>query len=48
MPWQEMDRVSQGMIDGCANYTQNKIIEENCHNCTASIDFHIQERLNRI
>jgi hypothetical protein len=21
MDWREMDRVSQGMIDGCANYT---------------------------
>jgi cytochrome P450 len=47
MTWQEMDRVSQGMIDGCANYTQNKEVEENCHNCTASIDFHIQERLEQ-
>ena len=47
MTWQEMDRVSQGMIDGCANYNQNKIVEENCHRCTASIDFHIQERLEQ-
>ena len=47
MTWQEMDRVSQGMIDGCANYTQNKAIEENCHNCTASIDLHIHERLKQ-
>ena len=47
MAWQEMDRVSQGMIDGCANYAQNKIIEDNCHNCTASIDLHIQERLEQ-
>ena len=47
MTWQEMDRVSQGMIDGCANYSQNKQVEENCHNCTASIDFHIQDRLEQ-
>jgi cytochrome P450 len=47
MTWQEMDRVSQGMIDGCANYNQNKQVEENCHNCTASIDFHIQKRLEQ-
>ena len=47
MTWQEMDRVSQGMIDGCANYSQNKKVEENCHNCTASIDFHIQDRLEQ-
>ena len=47
MAWQEMDRVSQGMIDGCANYTQNKVVEENCHNCTTSIDHHIQKRLEQ-
>ena len=47
MTWQEMDRVSQGMIDGCANYNQNKMVEENCHRCTASIDFYIQERLEQ-
>ena len=47
MTWQEMDRVSQGMIDGCANYSQNKQVEENCHNCTASIDFHIRDRLEQ-
>ena len=47
MTWQEMDRVSQGMIDGCANYSQNKQVEENCHNCTASIDFHIQDKLEQ-
>ena len=47
MTWEEMDRVSQGMIDGCANYSQNKKVEENCHNCTASIDFHIRDRLEQ-
>ena len=47
MTWQEMDRVSQGMIDGCANYSQNKSVEENCNNCTASIDLHIHERLGQ-
>ena len=47
MAWQEMDRISQGMIDGCANYTQNKVVEENCHNCTTSIDHHIQKRLEQ-
>lgn len=41
MPWQEMDRVSQGMIDGCANYAADPVIEANCHDCTASIDAHI-------
>ncbi|MVO15235.1 cytochrome P450 [Parasedimentitalea huanghaiensis] len=37
----EMDRVSQGMIDGCANYTGDAAVEARCHDCTASIDRHI-------
>lgn len=37
----EMNRVSQGMIDGCANYAGDPGIEANCHDCTASIDAHI-------
>ena len=45
MTYQEMDRVSQGMIDGCANYTGNLIVEENCNNCTESIDAHIDEMI---
>ena len=45
MSYQEMDRVSQGMIDGCANYAGDKAIEENCHDCTRSIDFHINEMI---
>ena len=40
-----MDRVSQGMIDGCANYAGDKAIEENCHDCTRSIDSHIDEMI---
>ena len=43
----EMDRVSQGMIDGCSNYTGNKEIEENCNNCTKSIDTHIDEMISK-
>ena len=39
----EMDRVSQGMIDGCANYTGDINIEMYCNNCTESIDAHINE-----
>ena len=39
----EMDRVSQGMIDGCANYVGDPAVEENCHDCTDSIDKHIDE-----
>ncbi|MCD1627919.1 cytochrome P450 [Seohaeicola saemankumensis] len=41
MPAPEMDRVSQGMIDGCANYAGDPVIEAHCHDCTASIDTHI-------
>lgn len=38
---QEMDRTSQGMIDGIANYTNDPAVESRCHDCTASIDRHI-------
>ncbi len=44
MDFAEMDRVSQGMIDGCANYAGDPEVEANCHDCTASIDRHIDER----
>ena len=44
----EMDRVSQGMIDGCSNYTGNSNIEEYCNNCTKSIDTHIDEMIGKI
>lgn len=43
MTWQEIDRTSQGMIDGCANYAGDKEVEARCHGCTASIDRHIDE-----
>ena len=45
MTWQEMDRVSQGMIDGCANYAGDPDIEARCHDCTASIDAHISQMM---
>jgi len=45
MPAAELDRVSQGMIDGCANYTGDPEIEATCHDCTASIDAHITEMM---
>ncbi len=45
MDWREMDRVSQGMIDGCANYAGDRQVEARCHDCTASIDRHIDARL---
>ena len=45
MQFAEMDRVSQGMIDGCANYASDPQVEANCHDCTASIDAHINARI---
>jgi len=41
----EMDRVSQGMIDGCANYAGDPRIAAHCHDCTAFIDMHIDNML---
>lgn len=46
MTWQEMDRTSQGMIDGCANYAGDAQVEARCHDCTASIDRHIDEMID--
>lgn len=48
MSYQEMDRVSQGMIDGCANYAGDPGVETHCHDCTASIDRHIDERMPQL
>jgi cytochrome P450 len=48
MKFAEMDRVSQGMIDGCANYSGDMAIEDNCNDCTASIDRHIDEMLPKV
>ena len=44
----EMDRVSQGMIDGIANIQGDKNIEANCNDCTKSIDQHISEIFPRL
>ena len=41
----EMDRVSQGMIDGIANYSGDPSIEENCIKCTTLIDQHISDAI---
>jgi cytochrome P450 len=41
MSYVEMDRVSQHMIDGCANYGGDPAIEARCHAATALIDDHI-------
>jgi cytochrome P450 len=48
MSWSEMDRVSQGMIDGCANYAGDPGIEARCNDCTASIDRHIDARMPQL
>jgi cytochrome P450 len=44
----EMNQVSQGMIDGCANYAKDAEVEARCRDCTAEIDRHIDERLPAI
>ncbi len=44
MDFAEMDRVSQGMIDGCSNFTGDAAVEAHCNDCTASIDRHIDAR----
>lgn len=41
--WQEMDRVSQAMIDGCANYVGDPAITERCNSATRAIDDYIEE-----
>lgn len=48
MPWREMDRVSQGMIDGCANYSGDIEVEARCRDCTASIDQHIDGMIPKL
>ena len=45
MHWREMDRVSQGMIDGCSNYHGDPETVARCHDCTVSIDRHIEARM---
>ena len=45
MHWREMDRVSQGMIDGCSNYLGDPAITARCHDYTASIDHHIDAKM---
>lgn len=43
--WQEMNRVSQGMMDGCANYAGDPAIEARCNDCTAAIDRYIDQMI---
>lgn len=40
---EEMDAVSQGMIDGCANYAGDPAVEARCRDSTRLIDAHISE-----
>ncbi|MHA6261637.1 cytochrome P450 [Arenibacterium sp. CAU 1754] len=46
MPTPDMDRVSQAMIDGCANYAGNPDIQARCNDATAFIDAHIDRMLD--
>ena len=46
MRWQDMDRVSRGMIQGCANYAGDPTVETECNACTALIDSHIDRWLD--
>ena len=46
--WQEMDRVSQGMIDGCANYSGDVDIARRCDDATQAIDRYIDERTDAV
>ncbi|NPD19649.1 cytochrome P450 [Alterinioella nitratireducens] len=45
MSYPEMDRVSQGLIDGCSNYAGDLEVEAYCKACTTSIDNHIDARM---
>lgn len=44
----QMDRVSQDMIDGCANYRGDPAIEARCNAATAAIDGWIDERVPEV
>lgn len=44
----DMDRVSQHMIDGCANYTGDAEVEARCHKATRFIDDHIDIATKRL
>lgn len=45
---EEMDRVSQAMIDGCANYAGDPAVEARCHRATAEIDAQIDRMVPRL
>ena len=43
MSWQDMDRVSQAMIDGIANFAGDPAVEARCIACTGEIEAHIDD-----
>ncbi len=45
---QQMNTVSQAMIDGCANYAGDPAVEARCHAATAQIDAAIDARLEAV
>ena len=48
MTWAEIDRTSQGMMDGIANYSSNPAVEANCKACTALIDARIDAAIETL
>lgn len=48
MPMREMDRVSQQMLDGCANYAGVPDVKARCHAATAYIDEHIDRMVPKL
>jgi cytochrome P450 len=46
--WQEMDSLSQTMIDGVANVEQNKEVWQRCEASTAAIDRYIDEIIPQV
>ncbi len=45
LTYEEMDEVSQAMIDGIANYTGDPEVEKRCHQATAKIDAAIDDMM---
>ena len=43
-----MDKVSQGMVDGCANYSGDPTVEAHCIACVETIDQHILQRFPHV
>jgi len=48
MTWVEIDRTSQGMMDGIANYSSNPAVEAHCKACTALIDARIDAAIETL